>query len=158
MALTRKQKIGLLKDGFLPKEIFQLTHATGGDKTNTVKQSFNFSSRPFQAMRKSRKNYIRNLKENGWNESEIKAKINAFYIGGKNIYSFLKLEYAPPKKITDFQSAIKLRERSRISRVFGRAYGRRMKRTMLPKYLPKRPMLPNKPRLIRKRSYKLGTK
>lgn len=150
--LSRQQKAALLKDGFIPKEIYQLAHATGGDTASKhiVRQQIAFSSRTFRAMRNSRRNYIRNLKKFGWNDQEIKAKINSYYVAGKNIFSFLKLEYSPTKRLTDFQSAIKLRERSKISRVFGRAYGRQLHAQNLPRNLPKRPLYPKRPKMVRK--------
>ena len=152
MGLSRQQKKSLLSDGFLPKEIYQLSNATGGDRKtmHLVRQQVAFSSKPFRAMRNSRKKYIRNLKKIGWNDQEIKAKISAYYVAGKNIFSFLKLEYTPTKRLTDFQSAIKLRERSKISRVFGRAYGRSLHAESLPRNLPQRPLYPKRPKLIRR--------
>lgn len=150
--LSRQQKSALLKDGFLPKEIYQLSNATGGDRKtmHLVRQQVAFSSKPFRAMRSSRRNYIRNLKKIGWSEQEIKAKISSYYVAGKNIFSFIKLEYISAKKLTDFQSAIKLRERSKISRVFGRAYGRSLHAESLPRNLPKRPLYPTRPKLVRR--------
>jgi len=151
-SLSRQQKAALLKDGFLPKEIYQLSNATGGDQKtmHIVRQQIAFSSKTFRSMRNSRKNYIRNLKKIGWNEQEIKAKISSYYVAKKNIFSFLKLEYSPTKRLTDYQAAIKLRERSKISRVFGRAYGRSLHAESLPRNLPKRPLYPKRPKLIRR--------
>lgn len=152
MSLSKRQKKALLSDGFLPREVFQLSTARDGDKTtgSTVPMKVAFSSKPFKAMRKSRRKYIADLKKVGWNSQEIKAKINSFYAGSANIWSFLKLEYKNARKLTDFQTAIKLRARSRISRVLGRSYGRQMKPKALPRNLPKRPMYPAKPKLIRR--------
>lgn len=152
MGLSRQQKKSLLSDGFLPKEIYQLSNATGGDRKtmHLVRQQIAFSSKPFKAMRSSRRNYIRNLKKIGWNEQEIKSKISSYYVAGKNIFSFIKLEYVPPKRLTDFQAATKLRERSKISRIFGRAYGRSLHAENLPRNLPKRPLYPKRPKLIRR--------
>ena len=161
MAISKKMKQTLLKEGFIFKEIRDLVNAKGGDvPTNSrVKQQFNWTSRPFQAMRRSRRAFVKRCRDAGWNDLEIRQKVVDWYKNPSNdIFLFLKLEYRKNSPLTDWEQSIRLRSRAKISRVFGRSYGRKMRPTLLPKYLPKRPMLPNKPRLIRKRSYKLGTK
>jgi hypothetical protein len=154
MALTKQQKITLRNAGFLPKEIFQLSSARGGDSTSghTVPMQIKWSSKPIQAMIRSRRKWISNLKKVGWNDIEIKAKISQYYSTGRftNIFSFIKLEYIASKKLSDWATATKLRIRAKASRVLGRSYGRNMRPTLLPRHLPKRPLLPTKPKLVRR--------
>jgi hypothetical protein len=144
-------KQDLLKDGFLPSEIYKLAYAKGGDSKSgkVVHQDFNFSSRPFQAMRRSRRRMVNTLRAEKWDELEIKTLISNWYrLRKHDIFSFLKLEYSPPKLLTDYQDAIRRKSRAQISRHFGRSYGRQLRKEIRPKHLPKRPLLPTKPRRV----------
>lgn len=149
MPLNRAQKKMLYAEGWLPREIRDLVGAIGGDipSNSRVKQSFNFNSKVFIAVRKSRRRYMQNLKDQGWSEYERKQKVLDWYKNPTNsVFLFIKLEYRPSKTISDFSASLKLRSRAKISRHFGRAYGRQMRKNTLPKYLPKRPLYPTKPK------------
>jgi len=155
MSLRKAQKKMLYQEGWLPSEINAFESARGGDipSNHRVRQNFNFNSKPFRAARASRRRYIKDLKSQGWTDYEIKDKLVKFY-KGKNrdsvLWGFIKIEYLPAKKVTDFVDALRRRSRASISKHFGRAYGRQIRREVRPKYLPKRPMYPSRPKLIRR--------
>ncbi len=142
--LTAKQKKILLDTGFLPDEIKQFDAAkTPDDK----QQDLDFDSAPFQAMIESRRKWILNLKKRGWNNAQIIIQLKRYYAlkSGRSPFDFLKLEYRPPKKLTDFVEATKVHIRSRVSRSLGRSYGRQMTPKLLPRFLPKFRTLPLRP-------------
>jgi hypothetical protein len=159
MALNRNQKKLLLEDGFLMSEIRAFSQATGGNvgagvsERNVVKQNVAFNSKPFLAMRRSRRRYIKDLKNLGWTELEIKAKLLEYYRKGsdRNPFDWLKLEYHPARTITDFQDAVRRRIRSRVSRTLGKLYGRHLRTATKVRTAPKRPVVPKRPILKRPR-------
>lgn len=154
MALSRTQKMTMYKEGWLPSEIYAFEHAKGGDvPTNSrVHQNFAFGSITFSATRKSRRNYVKDLHNIGWTYMEIKQKLVDFYRNPtNNPFLFLKLSYTPHKKLSDLQFSYRLSSRAKVSRHFGKAYGRMFRKESRPKYLPKRPLYPNRPRIIRRR-------
>jgi len=145
-ALTRKQKVQLRQDFFLPREIKGFDEAIGGDiaSGHRVPQKLKFNSKPFRAMRNSRKQWVRDLKKKGWTTDQVMQQVAAYYSlkAGRNPFDFLKMEYKSLKKLTDFIDAVKRKVRSRVSRTLGRAYGRKMTPQQRPKFLPKRPLYP----------------
>ena len=150
-ALTRAQKSQLLAEGFLFSEVSAFNDAKTPDGTP---QDFAFNSKTFRAARQSRQEWIRDLKKIGWTEGEIKQRLVAYYRlkAGRTPFDFLKLSYLPSRTISDFADAVKRKIRSRVSRTFGRAYGKpRMRIQTRPKYLPKRPLYPPRPRPLRRR-------
>jgi hypothetical protein len=163
-ALNKIQKQMLRDDGFLYSEIKALDKAKGGStgggavKKNVVPQHLDFNSKPFLAMRRSRRRYIKDLMKLGWSQQEVSLKIKEYYrLGKRDIFSFLKIEYSPPHRLSDYQDAVKRKNRSRISRTFGRLYGRNMRTATKIRTAPRRPVVPNKPkprfrpRVIRRR-------
>ncbi|MFA5048937.1 MAG: hypothetical protein WC516_07990 [Patescibacteria group bacterium] len=158
MALNRIQKKMLREDGFLISEIRAFSGATGGNigagdsERHIVKQDVTFNSKPFLAMRKSRRRYIKDLKQLGWTDMEIKTKLVEYYRkgSGRSPFDWLKLEYQPARKLTDFQDSIRRKIRSRVSRTLGKLYGRNLKTATKVRTAPRRPVVPNKPKLIRR--------
>lgn len=143
----------LYQEGWMPSEIFSFEGAISGDVASghRVKQNFNFNSQTFRAARASRRRYIKDLKEHGWTDYEIKQKFVSYYKDKRrDPFQFLKIEYAPVKKITDFVDAVRRRSRASLSKHFGRAYGRQLRPEIRPKYLPKRPLYPAHPKIIRR--------
>jgi hypothetical protein len=154
MPISRKLKQQLYKEGFLPREIVELQGARGGDVRtgHRVKQEFNTGSKVFKSLRRARVKYITDLRQAGWSGDEIRQKINEYYRlkTGRSVYDFLKLSYQPARKITDFQSAVKLRIRSRVSRTLGKIYNRNLHTATKARSLPKRPVFPARPKLVRR--------
>ena len=148
--LTRAQKSQLLVEGFLPSEIRDLNDARAPDGTL---QDFAFNAKPVRAARQSRQEWIRYVKKIGWTEAEAKQRIASYFRlkGRRSIFDFIKLEYSPTRKLTDFQDAVRRKIRSRVSRTFGRAYGRGLRPSLRPKYLPRRDLYPPRPRPLRRR-------
>jgi hypothetical protein len=155
-ALNKIQMKMLIEDGFLPSEIMQLNRATAGNtgagtsQRHIVKQSLAFNSKPFLAMRRSRRRWVHDLQKLGWADYDIKLKIREFYNKGssRDIYSFLKIEYHPPHKLSDYSRAITVKNRSQISRTLGKLYGRNLRTATKVRTQPKRPIVPFKPRRI----------
>ena len=154
MSLRKGQKRMLYEEGFLAHEISAFENARGGDTRtqHRVKMDFNFNSRPFRAMRRARRKYIADLRNAGWDNLEIKKKINEYYHlkTGRSPFDFLKLSYAPTRKITDFQDAIKRRIRSRVSRTLGKLYNRNLHAASKARSIPKRAVYPSRPKLVRR--------
>jgi hypothetical protein len=158
MALNKNQKRLLLEDGFTISEVLAFSRATGGNvgspasPRNIVKQDVNFNSKPFLAMRRSRRRYCADLRKAGWTNMEIKGKISEYYrLGAKrNPWDFLKAEYRRKEPLTDFMAAIKKRNRSRLTRTFGKLYARHLHEATKVRTIPKRPLYPSRPKLIRR--------
>jgi hypothetical protein len=151
--MNRAQKRQLLKEGWLPREVYSFDHAVGGDVASghRTKQNLSFSSRTFSAMRKSRRRYVADLQKQGWTLQDIKVKLNDYYrVRSASPFDWLKLEYSPTKRLTDYQDSVRRRIRAKASRLLGAAYGRNLKPEIRPKYLPKRPLYPSRPKLIRR--------
>lgn len=156
MALNRLQKQTLLSEGWLPSEINALQKASGGNigagtsKRHVVKQDFNYSSKTFSSARRSRRRWVRDLKSLGWNDMDIKLKLIEYYSrgSGRNVYQWLKLAYAPPHRLTDYQVAIVKKIRAQASRTLGKLYGRNLRTATKVRTQPKRPVVPFKPRRI----------
>jgi len=154
MPISRKLKQQLYKEGFLPREIMELQGARGGDVRtgHRVKQEFNYGSKVFKSLRRSRVKYITDLRQAGWSGDEIRQKINEYYKlkAGRSVYDYLKLSYQPARKITDFQDAVRRRIRSRVSRTMGKLYGRNLHTATKARTIPKRPVMPRRLKLIRR--------
>lgn len=145
-ALSDDEKQELLRRGFIPWEVKQFDQATAGDTASghVVPQDVAFSSEPFQDMIHSRESYIEMLKGYGWQPRQIISTIIRYYQlrGGRSPWDFLKIEYKPARTMTDFQWGRKAEARTRISRTFGKAYGRGMAPQKRPKFLPVRRRTP----------------
>lgn len=143
-ALTKAQKIILKREGFIKSEIEAFSNARAPDGTL---QDFAFNSKTFLAARKSRRKYVADLKEQGWTKPEIDRKIRQYYglKAGRTPYDFLKLSYSPPRLITDFMDAVRRKIRARVTRTLGKGYGRILRPSVRPKFLPKRPRYPTRP-------------
>jgi hypothetical protein len=154
--MNRVQKKMLLEEGWIPSEIIEFSRATAGNvgsgtsQRHVVKQNIAFNSKPFLAMRRSRRRWVNDLQKLGWSDYDIKLKIKEYYSkgAGRSVYDWLKISYAPPHKLSDYQRAISLKIRSRVSRTMGRLYGRNMRTATKVRTQPKRPVVPTKPRRI----------
>ena len=90
-----------------------------------------------------RAKWVSSLREQGWTPQQIKGVIQRYYNlkHGRSPWDFLKLEYVPVRKLTDFQFAMKLRSKARISRTLGTRYSPRIK----PEWRePKKPEIPSR--------------
>jgi hypothetical protein len=158
MGISRKIKQELYKEGFLPREIMELQGARGGDVRtgHRVKMEFNYGSKVFKSLRRSRTKYIADLKQAGWTTEEARQKINDYYRlkTGRSVFDFLKLSYQPTRRITDFQEATRRRIRSRVTRTLSKIYGRSLSAATKARTIPKRPVFPNKPLVRRVKRYR----
>ena len=133
-ALNRTQKLYMHQHYWLPYEIAAFANARTPDGKL---QKLNFTSEPFQAMIASRNKYARKLRQNGWSDTAIRERILKLYStkrGKSSPWDFLKIEYQPPKAMTDTMWAKKLSSKLRIARTLGSAYGKSMKKDLRPRY------------------------
>lgn len=124
MPLRRGQAQRLREAGFLESEIRKISRARAPDGSL---QQTDIDGIAWQKTLESRKRWVGQRLDEGWSKEEIRRRILRYYKrkAGRSPFDFLKLEYKPPQKLTDFQYALKLRARARVSRTFGRKYGRR---------------------------------
>jgi len=135
--LNRAQKRYMYNHGWLLSEIKAFSNARTPDGKRM--QNLDFMSAPFQAMLKSRDQYVNKLKTLGWNDMQIRQRINMLYTskrGKASPWDFLKIEYKPPTKLSDNVWATKLKSKLRISRKLGAGYSTRMHRQERPRYQP----------------------
>lgn len=127
MPLSRGQRDRLLDAGFLPFEVRQIHLAKAPDGSY---QSIDLTGATWQATIASRRRWVERQLDEGRSKDEIRKVIIRFYRrrgAGRDPFAFLKIEYKPPRRLSDFQFAMKLRARKRISWGFGKEYGRRLR-------------------------------
>lgn len=145
--LNRAQKQYMYNHGWLLSEIKAFSNARTPDGKKM--QNLDFMSAPFQAMLKSREGYIKKLRQSGWNDMQIRQRINMLYTskrGKASPWDFLKIEYKPPTKLSDNIWATKLKAKLRISRKLGAGYSARMRKETRPRYQPVIRELPPMPK------------
>lgn len=113
--LTREQRKELASKGFLKHEIEDFNNAY-----------VNYESATFQSMIRSRWNWVRTMRDVGWSDNKIAARLRHWYKLKKerSPFDWLKIEYRPGAKLTIKQLAMQLKIRRSASRTLGRAYGR----------------------------------
>lgn len=131
MPLTKTQREKLRDAGFMPFEIRRISNARTPDGSF---QEIDISGPAWQSTIESRRTWVASLIRAGWSKDDIRASLRRYYRRrrGRSPFDFLKIEYRPPKRLTDFQYALKLRSRSRITRDLGRGYGRAMRQQLRP--------------------------
>lgn len=141
--LKANQKRILKEAGFLPGEIKEYDAAVdplGNPQPNI------FDTKPFQYMILSRKEYIKRLQSYGWNNREIIRRLLVHRRArGSSVWDFLKIEYRPPRSLTDDEYNEYDDARRRLSRTLGKGYGK----VYPPQKRPiGKPQYPEKPRKI----------
>lgn len=138
----------IIKYGFLPYEAKEFLNAKAGywhDKQADIRKIV--ESKPFQDMLDQRLKWIHDCKTIGWSGLKIGQALKDYYKlqSGRTPFDFLKIEYKPPKQLSDYAAAIKMRSETRVRRMskthFGIAYKQRMKREYRPVGTPQ--MQPN---------------
>lgn len=149
-SLNQTQKKYMYKHGFLLSEIDAFAHAVTPDGKRM--QNLNFMADSFQQMIRIRQEYFDKLHKQGWSDMQIRQRINMMYTrkrGKASPWDFLKIEYQPMKKMTDFAWSTKLRAKSRIARTLGAGYSKPMHKEARPnRFAPvvrELPRLPEKP-------------
>lgn len=110
----------IIKHGFLPFEATEFLTAKGGkDHDVEIDIRAMVTSGPFRDMLNSRLDWINTVKAQGWKKKKIGQALIDYYKlkAGRSPFDFLKIEYKPPKKLSDYAAAIKLRANSRIRRM-----------------------------------------
>lgn len=122
-ALSPRERRILAESGFLPLEIRMFNLATAPDGS---RQDINFNSGTFQDMIRSRKAWVARRVKLGWTPDKIRKTLLGFYTrrGKKSPFDFLKLEYEPPRKLSDADLTRKIQSRRRITMRLGTDYGR----------------------------------
>jgi hypothetical protein len=144
--LTSAQKQIMIRAGFIIKEINHFDNAKTID--GSKKWNLDFNNEAFQSMIKHRADWVATLRRLHWTDGQIVAQIRSYYIGHRSkrdAFSLLNLEASPSakyKRLSDIDVSVKLLERSRVTRAFGKSYGRKMSPVLVPRYIPKPKRLP----------------
>lgn len=123
--LSDEAKDTLREAGFTKMEVGMIDSAQAKDGSP---QDTDISVGVWQSVIESRKDYIGRLGDEGWEDGEIQDAIDSYYEGDEaNPWDFLKIEYRPPKKLTDFQYAAAQNAKRRINSHFGSRYSKRQR-------------------------------
>jgi hypothetical protein len=145
-SLNQTQKRYMYNAGFLLHEINAFAHAVTPDGKKM--QDFNFMAEVFQDMIKTRIEYVRKLKAQGWNDMQVRQRVNMLYAtkrGKASPWDFLKIEYKPGVAISDNMWATMLKAKTRIAQKLGAGYAKPMRKEMRPRFEAKVRNLPPQP-------------
>ncbi len=145
--LTRSQKEYMYRAGFLIREISAFANAKTPD--GKTLQDFQFMSEPVQDMIRARMEYVKKLQQQGWNDLQVRQRINMLYNrkrGKASPWDFLKIEYRPEKKMSDAMWSNMLKCKGRIARTLGSAYSKPTHRELRPRFEARIRELPPQPR------------
>lgn len=120
MPLSLKDTLALSKAGFLPWEIDIFNKAEATDGTPQV---IDIRSQAWRDMIKSRRAWVGHMRRvMHWPDNLIEDKINLWYRLkiGRDPWEFLRAEYKPPKRITDYQKARQARAEERVEMLYRR--------------------------------------
>lgn len=108
MPLSNNDRSLLRRAGFIPWEIRKLNEAVYPDGRPQV---INLETEAWKAVIHSRYAWITDKLENGWSSKRISGAVMGYYIGKRERtpFDFLKVEYKPPRKLTDYQEAMQTR-------------------------------------------------
>jgi hypothetical protein len=144
--LNSAQKQIMILAGFIVKEINHFDNAKTID--GTKKWNLDFNNDAFQSMIKHRADWVATLRRLHWTDGQIVAQIRSYYVGHaskRTAFDMLQIENSPAaryKRLSDSDVAVKLIKRTRVSRTFGKPYGRKMSPVLVPRYIPKPKRLP----------------
>jgi len=144
--LTRAQKEYMYKAGFLVREISAFANAKTPD--GKTLQDFKFLSEPVQDMIRTRMGYVAKLRSQGWNDLQVRMRINMLYQrkrGKASPWDFLKIEYRPEKKMSDAMWSHMIKSKLRIARTLGQSYSKPAHRELRPRFETKIRELPPQP-------------
>ena len=98
----------LRRSGFLPWEIRKYNEAVAPDGTPQV---INIHSKTWEAAITSRRAWVSDKIRRGWPRAQIAGAIMGYYVmkRERNPFDFIKIEYRPPKRLTDYQETVKKR-------------------------------------------------
>ena len=145
-SLNQAQKKAMYNAGFLLHEIKAFANARTPDGKKI--QDFNFMSAPCQAMIQTRIQYVEKLKDRGWNDLQVRQRVNMLYTtkrGKASPWDFLKIEYKPPTAVSDNLWATMLKAKARIARTLGSGYSKPMRKETRPRFEAKIRELPPNP-------------
>jgi hypothetical protein len=120
--LTPKQVMILRQAGFIPYEIAKYSAAV--DRKGNA-QNIDLTTGTWQGVISKRRSYVTAMIKKGWSRQKITDAFMRFYSQkkGSQPFDWLKVEYKPPRKLTDFAFAVKMRANAQIRRSFGSGYG-----------------------------------
>ena len=150
--LNQAQKRYMYNHGFLLSEIKAFANARTPDGKKM--QNLDFMAAPFQDMIKTRETYVARLKQQGWNDLQVRQRINMLYTvkrGKSSPWDFLKIEYKPPTTVSDTVWATMLKAKGRIVRKLGAGYSKPMHKETRPRFIPTVRDLPALPEKVEKR-------
>jgi len=120
MPLSFDDTLTLSKAGFLPHEIKVFNELVASDGTPQV---IDINSQAWQDMIKSRMAWVGHMRHVvGWPDNVIEDKINLWYKlkTGRTPLDFLRAEYKPPKRISDYQKARQARAEEKTRELYDR--------------------------------------
>lgn len=158
MKSSSEIKREMYSEGWLPSEIYGITHAL--TPSGNRQKLPNIDSPAFLAMRRSRIRYIADLTRLGWTQDEIRWKLVQYHKSHRDDpFGFLKAEYRASKKMDDLSGAVALKqqrawkrnqssvdyrranERRSLTLGLGFIYGRKLKRSVVARRAPNKPVL-----------------
>jgi hypothetical protein len=143
--MYEKERSNIIAHGFLPSEADAFINAKGGFEHN-VKADFDkiYNSVPFQKMLADRSVWVTKLRSQGYNGNQIQGSLRHYYAlkGGRSPFDFLKIEYTPPKVITDFLFASKVRAKARVNRMSAQGFETRYTKKIKTEWRPNEPTPP----------------
>lgn len=140
--MYEKERANIIANGFLPSEADAFINAKGGFEHN-IQSDFQkiYDSIPFKKMLNDRKMWVSKLKEMGYSIQHIQGGIKHYFAlkSGRSPFDFLKIEYVPPKVVTDFQFASKVRAKARVNRMSSQGFGTRYTKKIKSEWRPIEP-------------------
>jgi len=117
MTISMEDYERLERAGFLEFEILGLANAT--DAAGNPQPPIDLGSPAWQVLLKSRKDWIDDKIERGWEKDEYTREIRAYYERDKKRtpFDWLKEEYKPKKKKADYLEARRRREIEQIKKL-----------------------------------------
>lgn len=117
MTLSLNDAERLRQAGFLDGEIRELSEAK--DASGKAQPPIILSSPVWQAVMKSRQEWWQDKIARNWSEEDIKREIMMYYEQDpeRDVFSFLKAEYRPPKKV-DYIEARRKRAKAQVMELY----------------------------------------
>lgn len=114
--MINRRDIQILRQhGFINYEIRQFMEAETPDGET---QYVNIDTKPWQAALRSRRTWVLQMRKRSWANERIVRCILDYYVRGtrRSPWDFIKIEYRPPRKLTDYEAKVKSRIQQRIQK------------------------------------------
>jgi len=114
MPLGEGEKDYLRKSGFIQREIDAYDQAKAPDGKPIY---VNIGSETWKKAIESRQDWVNERRRDGWDDWRINTALEGYYLlgRGRNPFDFIRAEYKPPQRISDYQEARRRRAEQRIA-------------------------------------------